>query len=252
MTTDTRRKVAASSVGGHESGGAVVVGCAKGSGMIAPNMATLLAYVCTDARIAPAHFQELVSSVSARTLNCLTVDGDTSTNDSLIALASAVSGPEVLPGTEDWKKLDLAVTEVLESLTIQLAADGEGATTVIEITVRGAADAAEARLAAMEVANSPLVKTAVHGRDANWGRIAMALGNSGARFDPARVTITVGDLVLLEKGTPLPFDEARALQVLQTDYLTIDCDLSHGHGECTVWTCDFSKDYIEINGAYRT
>jgi glutamate N-acetyltransferase/amino-acid N-acetyltransferase len=253
LTTDTRRKVASACVDlGSPGPNPVIVGCAKGAGMIAPSMATLLAYVCTDARIAPDILQRTLGEVAERTLNCLTVDGDTSTNDTLIALASNRTGPELRAGSPELAAFAEGLETVLRSLTIQLASDGEGATTVIEVIVSGATTEREARMAALEVANSPLVKTAVHGRDANWGRIAMALGNSGAIFDPTRVHICVGGVVLLDQGTPVPFDEAVALKALDTDYLEITCDLGAGPGLCRAWTCDFSKQYIEINGAYRT
>jgi glutamate N-acetyltransferase/amino-acid N-acetyltransferase len=250
LTTDTRRKVAYKKL----RQGTRILGCAKGAGMIAPDMATLLCFVVTDANIDGTLLQELTSSAVSKTLNCLTVDGDTSTNDTCAVFASGAVGPELSAAADDPAVREFAegLEEVLRHLTIQLAADGEGATTVVEVRVRGAVSEAEARRAAMEVANSPLVKTAVHGRDANWGRIAMALGNSGASFDPAEVSIRVGPLLLLKRGIPQPFDETEALNVLKTPYLMIDCEIGVGQGECVVWTCDFSKDYVEINGAYRT
>jgi glutamate N-acetyltransferase/amino-acid N-acetyltransferase len=249
LTTDTRRKVAAAGIPGSS---AVMVGCAKGAGMIAPSMATMLAFVATDARICAADLQRSVARISNRTLNCLTVDGDTSTNDTLIGISSGCTGPEIVAGSPEHAAFEAALEEVLQSLTIQLAADGEGATTVIEVAVSGARDFAEARAAALKVANSPLVKTAVHGRDANWGRIAMALGNSGAEFEPAEVDIAMESMPLLSRGTPVPFDEGEALRILDTDYLRVSCRIGNGPGEARVWTCDFSKQYIEINGAYRT
>lgn len=251
MTTDTVRKVASATLD-IDGKTVTIAGCAKGSGMIYPNMATLLAFVITDADIEAHALQELFQRVNDRTLNCITVDGDTSTNDTAIILANGAAQASVAPGSDAFVAFERALTDVMTSLARQLARDGEGASHLVQITVKGAASFAEARTAAMAVANSPLVKTAIYGKDANWGRIACALGNSGVAFDAAMTDISLGDLTMMRDGVPLVFSEERALEILGEEEIHITADLKAGDGTATVWTCDFTEKYVEINGAYRT
>lgn len=249
LTTDTRPKVASAtlSVNGHE---VRILACAKGAGMMQPNMATMLAYVTTDACLEPSLLHEIFSRVCDRSLNCVTVDGDTSTNDTAVILASGAGGAVIDADTSD--DFEMALLKVMQSLARQLARDGEGASKLIEVEVRGAQDFLSARAAAFKVANSPLVKTAIYGRDANWGRIAMALGNAGLSFSPDHVTIRLGELELFKDGAPVPFDEEAALQVLGREFIRIEAHLGQDTGAATVWTCDLTEKYIEINGSYRT
>jgi len=249
LTTDTRRKTAHASC---EIPGKTmrIIGCAKGAGMMQPDMATMLAYVFTDAIIEPGLLQDMFSLATEHSLNCVTVDGDTSTNDTAIMMASGASGAEVT--LDNRATFEAALCQVLTSLAKQLARDGEGATKLIEVEVTGAPDYVSARSAAFKVANSPLVKTAIYGRDANWGRIAMALGNAGVGFSPDDVTIRLGELELFRKGTPQPLDEEAALKVLDREFIRIEAEIGLGLGAATVWTCDLTEQYIEINGSYRT
>lgn len=249
LTTDTRQKIASKVV--HTPGGDIrLIGCAKGSGMMQPRMATMLAYVFTDAEIEPGLLQEYLSSAIERSLNCVTVDGDTSTNDTAIVMASGASGSRVERKNGD--EFQMALLEVLQSLSRQLARDGEGASKLIEVEVSGAPDYQAAKRAALTVANSPLVKTAIYGRDANWGRIAMALGNAEVPFRVQDVTIRLGGLELFRQGAPMPMDEEAALKVLSGEFVRVEAIIGTGNGFATVWTCDFTEKYIEINGSYRT
>jgi glutamate N-acetyltransferase/amino-acid N-acetyltransferase len=252
MTTDTRPKYATAEI--EIRGGRIrFAACAKGSGMIYPRMATLLAFVATDAQIAPSLLQQCFREAVDHSLNCLTVDGDTSTNDTAIVLANGASG--VIIDENDpaaVAQFASALQEILQRLTIQLARDGEGATKLIEIEVDGARTYAEARQIALAIANSNLVKTAIHGRDANWGRIVCAIGNSGVAVDPQRVSVAIGDLVLFSQGAPVPFSEERALEILSQEVVEIRAELGLGDARAKAWTCDLTAKYIEINGAYRT
>lgn len=256
LTTDTHLKVAHGNY--HLNGKEVrILGCAKGSGMMQPNMATMLAYVFTDAEIDHALLQEVFTKGIKKSINCVTVDGDTSTNDTAIILASGKSGAKVSRGSSEEAEFELELTKVLQSLAKQLARDGEGATKLIEVEVAGCRNYEEGRKAALAVANSPLVKTAIHGRDANWGRIACALGYSGVPFDSSLTDIsisspTVGNIELMKKGTPIIFDEEFALKILTEEVIRIDANIHTGDDSVTVWTCDLTDKYIEINGSYRT
>lgn len=251
LTTDTVRKIASETF--DIDGKTVTIsGCAKGSGMMHPNMATMLAFVITDAAVEPHFLQQIFSRIIDRTINCVTVDGDTSTNDTAILLANGASTVHIEPDGPALHPFETALMNVLTELARKLARDGEGASHLVEITVAGAPTFAEARKAAMAVANSPLVKTAIYGRDANWGRIACALGNSGVEFDPTKTDISLGGLELMREGTPQSFDEDRALVILGEEEIKIAVDLNAGNESATVWTCDLTEKYIEINGAYRT
>lgn len=251
LTTDTREKIASARLTmGDKS--AVILGCAKGSGMIYPRMATLLSFAATDVVIDPALLQQIFSRVVERSLNCMTVDGDTSTNDTAIILANGASGLEIWAGSYSERVFEEKLLEVMQSLAKQLARDGEGATKLIEVVVHGAGSFEGARAFALDVANSNLVKTAIYGRDANWGRIIMALGNSNLAFAPANVSVKLGPLELFHKGTPLPLDEEAALKTLSQEFIRIECDLGGAEGSATAWTCDMTEKYIEINASYRS
>lgn len=252
MTTDTFRKEAALSFlcGGRR---VTIGGMAKGSGMIHPNMATMLCFLTTDAAITPACLRQALKSAVDRTFNMITVDGDTSTNDMAVVLANGLAGNEEIcaPG-EDYRIFVQALTAVCQKLAVDIARDGEGATKLIEVTVRGAACEEDARLAARAVASSSLVKAAVFGRDANWGRILCAAGYSGASFDPERVDVFLGDLQVAAGGSGLDFDEDRAREILGGQKVEIVLDFKEGSCSATAWGCDLSYDYVKINADYRT
>jgi glutamate N-acetyltransferase/amino-acid N-acetyltransferase len=251
LTTDTREKIAWAQM---EAGGktATIIACAKGAGMIYPDMATLLAFVATDAGAEPGFLQSCFSRTIDRSLNCLTVDADTSTNDTAVVLANGASGFDAAEGTPAAGVFEEKLTAVLQSLAKQLARDGEGATKLVEIAVRGAVSFQSARQVALAVANSNLVKTAIYGRDANWGRIVCAVGNSGVPVDPARVSVQLCGIPLFSAGAPVSFDEEAALRGLSAEHIPITIDLGAGNEQATAWTCDMTEKYIEINGSYRT
>jgi len=250
MTTDPFPKECAVRV--DTSRGAFTVGgTAKGSGMIEPNMATMLGFLTTDARVSPALLQRALIASARDTFNAITVDGECSTNDCLFALASGESGIEIDDDT--YPALLAGMLDVSRELAIGIVRGGEGATKLIAITVRGAVDDADARRVARTIANSPLVKTAVHGADPNWGRIVAAAGRSGGRFDVGRTSVRVGDVLLFENG--LPHDDAapQAGRHLQGTDIRIELDLGTGSsGTATIWTCDLTAEYVRINGEYRT
>ncbi len=248
MTTDTYAKGAGARV---EIGGKPVsiAGIAKGSGMIAPDMATMLVYVFTDAKIAQAELQALLSTLNARTFNCITVDSDTSTSDSLMLCATGSSGVDV---TGNGNFAD-ALENVMLDLAHQVVRDGEGATKFVEIRVTGAASDADAKIHGLAIANSPLVKTAIAGEDPNWGRIVMAIGKSGAAADRDRLSIRFGDVLVAERGWVSPdYREAEAAALMKQDEIRISVDLGLAEGQATVWTCDLTHGYIDINADYRS
>ncbi|MST32878.1 bifunctional glutamate N-acetyltransferase/amino-acid acetyltransferase ArgJ, partial [Acidimicrobiaceae bacterium USS-CC1] len=242
MTTDTVAKTAARRVGP-----ATVVGMAKGVGMIEPDMATMLAFVCTDAAVEPPDLDRLWRRVVDETFNCLSVDGDTSTSDTAVVLASGAAGP--VPEAD----LTVALREVCLDLTLQLARDGEGATKLLTVTVRSARDRDQARRVAKAIVNSPLVKTAAHGGDPNWGRVAMAIGKNADDhdIDPDRVVIRFGDL---EAYPAVPGEEGLAAlaDLLAGDHVDIDVELGAGDAEATAYGCDLSAEYVRINADYTT
>jgi glutamate N-acetyltransferase/amino-acid N-acetyltransferase len=251
-TTDTRPKTAATS---FKMGGKRIhlVGCAKGAGMIHPNMATTLAFVATDAAIAPALLQKTLHEVTARTFNSISIDGDTSTNDTLLVLANGAAGaPAIQAGSTAHRAFTAALEEVCHSLALQIVADGEGAQRVIEILVRGAKSEAAARRIAETIATSPLVKTAFAGADPNWGRVFAAAGRAGVPFDPSRVEITMAGIRVLHRGKPLDFNERAASNRLLAPHVSIVVDLHAGRGSARYWTCDFTAEYVRINASYRT
>ncbi|MGG6313248.1 bifunctional glutamate N-acetyltransferase/amino-acid acetyltransferase ArgJ [Paenibacillus macerans] len=230
-----------------------IAGAAKGSGMIHPNMATMLAFVTTDAAVEPQALQTLLGQTTDVTFNMITVDGDTSTNDMLLAMASGLAGNrELTAGHADWDAFAAAFRHVCGALAQAIARDGEGATRLVEVTVTGAVTDNSARAIAKTIVGSSLVKSAVFGADANWGRIIAAVGRAGEPVNPETVDIKLGGIVVLSGSRPIPFDEDEALAYLQGDNVTISVDLHHGPGEATAWGCDLTYDYVRINAAYRT
>ena len=251
-TTDTRPKTASSS---FKMGGKRIhfVGCAKGAGMIHPNMATMLAFVITDAAIAPGLLQKTLREVTSRTFNAISIDGDTSTNDTLLVLANgSVGTPTIKPGSAAHKSFTAALEEVCHSLALQIVADGEGAQRVIEIEVRGAKSEHAARRIAETIATSPLVKTAFAGGDPNWGRIFAAAGRSGIKFEPALVDIDMAGIAVLRRGKPLDFNERAASNRLLAKHVPIIVNMHAGSAVARYWTCDFTAEYVRINASYRT
>ena len=253
LTTDTRVKMAAATL---RLGSTTVriAGVCKGSGMIAPNMATMLAYVATDAAIAVPLLRRTVQAVVDETFNCVTVDQHTSTSDTFACLANGLAGHRVLrTAGPQWKKFRAGLFEVCDALSRQIAADGEGATKLVRVFVTGAASAADARKAAMAIANSPLVKTAIHGGDPNWGRFVSAAGYSGARMREDRCTCQVGSITVFKNGQPTRVDLGGVEQAMKQSELDITVDLGTGRAfTCRVYTCDLSRQYITINADYHT
>lgn len=253
MTTDTHPKSVAVEV---EIDGALVRigGIAKGSGMIAPNMATMLSYLTTDARINAPTLQAALNRVVDNTYNLLTVDTDRSTNDTVLIFATgrANNADIVAPEGENYEVFCEGLQFVCTELVKMLARDGEGATKLVEVIVKNARNREDAEKAARAVAESPLVKTAVFANDANWGRIMMAVGKSNAEFDPYQVDVWLADYQLVKNGMDAGYDEDSATALFAQDPVRITIDLQAGDAEITMWTCDYSYDYIRINADYRT
>ncbi len=248
MTTDTFPKGASAQV---EIDGKTVsiAGIAKGSGMIAPDMATMLVYIFTDAHVEQSALQAMLGAQTDRTFNCITVDSDTSTSDSLLLCATGASGVDAT-GNDAFAQ---ALEAVMLNLAQQVVRDGEGATKFVEIRVTGAATDADAKIHGLAIANSPLVKTAIAGEDPNWGRIVMAIGKSGAAADRDLLSISFGDILVAEKGWVSPdYREEDAAAYMKGQDLVIAVDLGLGEGKSTVWTCDLTHGYIEINADYRS
>ncbi len=277
LTTDTARKTASASgsVGGESFR---VAGVAKGAGMLAPRLiqpvgapttsptgppdvppnappcATMLAFIVTDAAATPEFLAKLLPDVAARTFNRVTIDGDTSTNDTLCLLSSGAAGNEPVAeaGADEAKALAGAVEAVARELARAIARDGEGATKLVEVTVTGAASDVDAELAARTIAESPLVKTAIHGADPNWGRVLAAAGRSGARVDETCATVRLGGVIVFDRGRSVdPVPEA-ASSALAAAEVTVELDLGLGDASATVWTCDLTKEYVTINAEYHT
>ncbi|OUL17360.1 bifunctional ornithine acetyltransferase/N-acetylglutamate synthase [Nostoc sp. 106C] len=237
-------------------------GIAKGSGMIHPNMATMLAFVTCDAAVSPGLWQQMLSRAADRSFNSITVDGDTSTNDSLIALANGQSRtPAIVEMGPEAEKLEAMLTAVCQHLAKAIARDGEGATCLIEVQVTGTHDELSARQIAKTIAGSSLVKSAIFGRDPNWGRIAAAAGRAGIPFEQENLQIKLGNFLLLENGQPLAFDRAAASAYLKgaskgaylkEDTVLISVSVGNGHGTGKAWGCDLSYDYVKINAEYTT
>lgn len=252
MTTDTRPKVVGTRI---ELDGTpvTIAGMAKGAGMIHPDMATMLACVVTDAPLAPDMLNAATHYAVERSFNCISVDGDTSTNDTFLVLANGVASvPTIDSGGERFAAFCEALLDVSRDLAQQIAFDGEGATRRVTIQVQNAGSFEAARQIGRTIATSPLTKTALYGRDANWGRVLAAAGRAGVDFDPDRASLWFGDLQLLDAGMPVGIDEERASEILSEVDVTITLDVGGEAGDATVWTCDFSHEYVTINAEYRT
>ncbi|MDE4172893.1 bifunctional glutamate N-acetyltransferase/amino-acid acetyltransferase ArgJ [Phaeobacter sp. PT47_59] len=248
MTTDTFAKGAGATV--TINGKTVnIAGIAKGSGMIAPDMATMLVYIFTDAQVEQAALQAQLAEICNSSFNCITVDSDTSTSDSLMLCATGASGVDATGNAEFAQALEA----VMMDLAHQVVRDGEGATKFVEIQITGAVSDAEAKVHGMAIANSPLVKTAIAGEDPNWGRVVMAIGKSGAEADRDRLSISFGDVLVAEKGwVASSYKEEDGAAQMKQDEITIKVDLGLGDGSATVWTCDLTHQYITINADYRS
>jgi len=253
MTTDTFPK---GSCATFDSGAPVrIAGITKGSGMIAPDMATMLAYIFTDARVDRLVLQEMLSDLADRTFNSITVDGDCSTSDMVILAATGRSPAPAIAGRQDAtaRKFEAALEKVMLDLAHQIVRDGEGATRFVEVRVEKALNDADARTVAFSIANSPLVKTAIAGGDPNWGRIVMAIGKSGAAADRDRLTIRFGDIMVAENGWVSPgYREDEAAAYMKGQELLIRVGMGLGDGSATVWTCDLTHGYVSINADYRS
>ena len=221
--------------------------------MIHPNMATMLAYILTDAAASPQVLHKALAGVARRTFNAITVDGDTSTNDTALLLASGASGaPQIKSGTKSFKVFERALEKICRSLALAIVSDGEGASRVVEIEVRGAPTESAAEQVARTIATSPLVKTALAGGDPNWGRILAAAGRAGVSFRPERAAIRMAGIHVYERGRALPFDEGVAHEKLMSATVPIVMDLRAGKSRARYWTCDFTAEYVHINASYRT
>jgi glutamate N-acetyltransferase/amino-acid N-acetyltransferase len=252
MTTDTYDKQYAVQV---PLGGAVVTigAMAKGSGMIHPNMGTMLAFVTTDADVDAGALHVALKAATEKSFNMITVDGDTSTNDSLYVLSNGLAkNPKVVVGSSLYDEFATALEQVLIHLAKEIARDGEGATKLMEVRVQGAASVDDARKAAKSVCGSMLTKAAVFGEDANWGRVLCAMGYSGAEFDPNQVDLWLGEIPLMRAGAPVAFDEEAAAVVLKEKTVVFTASLHAGSAEAVAWGCDLTYDYVKINGSYRT
>jgi glutamate N-acetyltransferase/amino-acid N-acetyltransferase len=254
MTTDTFPKgaTATTTIDGVE---VRINGFAKGSGMIAPDMATMLAYVFTDATLPPAVLQPLLAMAADRSFNSITVDGDTSTSDTVLLCATqqAVHRPVVSPADRRLGDFRRALDAVMIDLAQQIVRDGEGAGKFVTIEVKGAATARAARRIGLTIGNSPLVKTALSAGDPNWGRIVMAVGKAGEKVNQNRLSISIGGIPIAAEGGPVPdYEEAPVAEYMKGREITIGVDLGIGRGKATVWTCDLTHGYIDINASYRS
>ena len=256
MTTDTCEKEIAVTI---EIGGQIVTmgGMAKGSGMIHPNMCTMLAFITTDAVIAKETLQKALSEDIEDTYNMISVDGDTSTNDTVLLLANGMAeNPEIAEGTEDFRKFKEALHVINEYLAKKIAGDGEGATALFEVKAVGCESAAQAKTLAKSIVCSNLTKAAIAGHDANWGRSLCAMGYSGAQFDPEKVDLffesKAGRIQIIENGTAVDYSEAEATKILSESEVTAIADVKMGDKEATAWGCDLTHGYIDINADYRS
>jgi glutamate N-acetyltransferase/amino-acid N-acetyltransferase len=252
LTTDTTTKHAAVEL---EIGGKTITiaGAAKGSGMIAPNMATMLSFITTDADVEEKSLENALRKITDQSFNMITVDGDCSTNDMVLVLANGMQKNETLHEAHpEWENFVKGLHYVSQELAKQIARDGEGATKLIEVKVTGAASDQAAGEIAKSVISSNLVKTAVYGTDPNWGRIICAVGYSGEPLDPETVTLSLGNIKVVENGLPLDFDEELGSSYLEQDTVTLQIDLHNGKGEAVAWGCDLTYEYVKINASYRT
>jgi glutamate N-acetyltransferase/amino-acid N-acetyltransferase len=253
MTTDTFPKTCAYEfpLGGQT---VRIAGIAKGAGMIHPNMATMLCFITTDAAVTAPVLQQALRDAVNLSFNMITVDGDTSTNDMIAVLANGAAGNAVIDSMShpDYPAFFTALKTTATYLAQQVVRDGEGATKFLEITVQGANDFEQAKQAAMSIAKSPLVKTAFFGQDPNWGRILCAAGYSGSTVDPWKTSLTIGGVDIVRNGLGIPYDEQALRKIMAETDIAITVDLGLGAAEATVWTCDFSYEYVKINGEYHT
>lgn len=253
LTTDLRPKTVARRA---KIGGCAVTigGMAKGSGMIHPNMATMLAYLTTDAAIAPAALQSALKSAVDQSFNCITVDGDTSTNDTVLCLANGLAkNRSIQQGTKPFREFERLLTDAAQELALMICRDGEGVTKVVAIRVHEAATTAAAKRVADTIATSNLVKTALFGEDANWGRVMAAIGRSGVAIDPAQITVRFDDIVMVRRGVGMgPEAEQKIARVFKQKEFTITVQLGQGHAHAHMWTTDLSYDYVRINASYRS
>lgn len=252
LTTDTFQKTVQVEVT-IDGQKVTIAGCAKGSGMMHPQMATMLGFITTDALIAYPTLEQLLREITDETFNMITIDGDCSTNDTLVAMASGLANHSLLhPNHPEWSKFQDAFYYVCQELAKQLARDGEGATKLIEVCVEGAIHKEQAKKIAKAIVGSNLVKTAVFGADANWGRILMAAGYGDPTLNPNHIDLWMGEILLVRKGQPLPFDEEEAKDELEKKKVFFLVDLHQGSSSATAWGCDLSYDYVKINASYRT
>lgn len=252
LTTDLveKNQVIQTEIAGHT---VTMAGCAKGSGMIHPNMATMLAFVTTDVAIAPSLLQSLMRKLTEVTFNQITVDGDTSTNDMVLVLANGQAGnPPIEENTFAYKQFQKMLQTVLTTLAKAIAKDGEGATKLIEAETKGAPTDLAARMISKTIVGSPLVKTAIYGKDPNWGRILCAIGYSGQRIDPANVAIELAAIPVFAGGSPLDYDETLMEERLTASEVKINVILQEGAGRGKAWGCDLTYDYVKINALYHT
>ncbi|MCA1064325.1 bifunctional ornithine acetyltransferase/N-acetylglutamate synthase [Rossellomorea sp. AcN35-11] len=252
LTTDTTEKTACYTV--KLDGETVTIGgCAKGSGMIHPNMATMLGFITTDATISSAMLQKALKIAINQSFNQITVDGETSTNDMVIAMANGMTDHNPLDEAHpDWDHFQEGLNQVCQDLAKQIARDGEGATKLVEVNVNGAHSDGDANRLAKKIVGSNLVKTAIYGGDPNWGRIVGAMGHSEATLEPDQCDIYIGETLVFSNGTPQPFNEEKVSQYMLLDQVVISVDLHSGKGKGTAWGCDLTYDYVKINASYRT
>lgn len=230
-----------------------MAGVAKGSGMIHPNMATMLAFITCDANISTQTLQQALSELVQITFNQITVDGDTSTNDMVIVMSNGcTNNKEILPNTSDYTKFKAMLFHVMQDLAKKIAKDGEGATKLIEVNVTGAQNSESARMIAKSIVGSSLVKTAIFGEDPNWGRIIAAAGYADTTFNPNQIDIAIGNITVLSKSSPIHFDKEEMQDIMSKDEVTIHMNLNDGHCEGKAWGCDLSYDYVKINALYTT
>jgi glutamate N-acetyltransferase/amino-acid N-acetyltransferase len=251
MTTDKKKKSYAVKVK-LSKGEVTIGGISKGSGMIMPNMATMLAFLATDAFIEHDLLQHLITEAVNESFNKISVDGETSTNDMVVLLSNGLSGIKINPNDQDYKIFHSALIAICQEMAKSITSDGEGATKLITISIKNAKTKRDANVVARAIANSPLFKTAMNGSDANWGRILSAAGNSGAFFSPEKVTIKFDELPILKPNFTNGFNEEEAKKILSQNNVTVSLDLNEGEGSSTWWTCDYSEEYVKINANYRT
>lgn len=248
MTTDTIPKEVA-----VDAGGFIIGGVAKGAGMIHPDLATMLCFLTTDASVEPGFLKSALRKAADVSLNMVSIDGDTSTNDTMLIMANGLAGNKTIRrGSRQAEVFQQALNLVSIHLAKAIARDGEGATKLVEVTVSGAPSLADARLAARTIVTSPLVKSAVHGSDPNWGRIVAVVGRSGVKIVATKIDVGIGGVCVFEDGRPLPFDDGEVVKILNGREVTISVNLNLGKAAATAWGCDLSEEYVTINSQYMT